>query len=406
MRELDGRLYIQTQTAQKVALLIETSNAYARGVMRGIVSYMREHQSWSVYLSEHSRGDEPPLWLAKWKGHGVIARIENEAIAKAVKRLRVPVVNVSAARLISSLPWVETDDAMIARLAADHLLGRGFKHFGFCGDEQFNWSKWRRDHFQSLIVKAGHQCSICDLRPRQMADSEATVEDIGKWMRSLPKPVGVLACYDFRGRQVLNACRQQGIAVPEEVAVIAVDNDELLCELSDPPMLSVILNTHRTGYEAAALLDRMMSGNHVEAERHLIGPLGIATRQSTDVLAIEDPNMAEVARYIRQHACEGISVRDVLRALPQSRRLMETRFKRLLGRTPHDEILRVRINRVKMLLVETELSMDKIAALAGFEHPEYLSTVFHRQTGLTPSKYRTLNRARCLPASDSSTSAQ
>src|SRR6185503_8814522 len=156
-------------------------------------------------------------------------------------------------------------------------------------------------------------------------------------VRKLPKPVGVMAAYDYRGQQLLDACRRLSIDVPDEVAVIAVDNDELLCELSHPPLSSVIPNTHRTGYEAAALLDAMMSGKRVIGETHLIPPIGIATRQSTEVLAIEDRPVARAVHYIRQHACDGINVQDVLKAVPHSRRLLENRFKKLIGRTPHEE---------------------------------------------------------------------
>lgn len=377
-----------------MALLIETSNAYARGLMYGIVAYMREHRPWSVYLWEHSRGEQPPTWIRKWDGHGMIARIENADIARAVRRLRIPVVDVSAARLIPSLPWVETDDLAIARLAAEHLLERGFKQFGFCGDDRFNWSNGRREHFCARVLQAGYPCAVYASHPRQAANSETEIENIARWITGLPQPVGVMTCYDFRGRQVLEACRRHAVAVPEQVAVISVDNDELLCDLSDPPLSSVILNPHRTGYEAAALLDQMMAGEQVGAEPHLIAPLGVATRQSTDILAIDDPDLAAAVRYIRQHACEGISVQDLLAALPQSRRLLESRFKRLLGRTPHEEILRVRLNRVKALLADTALSLDKIAALAGFEHVEYLSTVFRQKVGMPPSKYRSQNQPR------------
>jgi LacI family transcriptional regulator len=371
-----------------VALLIETSNAYARGLMHGIVSYIREHRRWSIYLAEHSRGDRPPAWLIDWDGDGVIARIENPAIAEQVKRLRVPVVDVSAARLIPALPWVETDDKAIARLAAEHLLERGFRQFGFCGDERFNWSRWRRDHFEQRVREAGHACSVYAPVATAKTDPEKEVTAIAQWVAALPKPVGILACYDFRGQQLLDACRRQGIAVPDDVAVLGVDNDELLCDLTDPPMSSVILNTHRTGYQAAELLDRMMSGERLKPEAHLIEPLGIATRQSTDVLAIEDPNIVAVVRFIREHACEGISMKEVLRALPQSRRLLEARFQKLLGRTPHEEIMRVRLNRAKLLLAESDLTLERIAELTGFVHVEYFSVVFRRETGLPPSRYR------------------
>ena len=376
----------------KVALLIETSNSYARGLLRGIVSYIREHGPWSLYLSEHNRGDKPPRWLAHWKGQGIIARVENAAIADALRQVSAPIVDVSAARLIPSLPWFETDDGAIAHLAADHLLERGFRYFAYAGDARFNWSKWRSEHFQNCIRAAGHRCFTYRPTKGFTLDDEGQVDDLARWIRDLPKPVGVMACYDLRGQQVLDACRRIGVAVPDEAAVIGVDNDDLLCELSHPPLTSVIPNTHRTGYEAARLLDEMISGKKVRGETHLIPPLGIATRQSTDVLAIEDRNVARAVHFIRQHACDGIKVTDVLKAVPHSRTLLEGRFKKLLGRTPHEEILRVRLNRVKQLLVETDMALEQIAERSGFPHVEYLSVAFRREEGMPPSRFRAQNR--------------
>jgi len=378
----------------KVALLVETSNAYARGLLRGIVSYIHEHRLWSLYLSEHNRGDQPPRWLAHWKGHGIIARVENVAIADALRQLSVPIVDVSAARLIPSLPWFETDDGAIAHLAADHLLERGFKHFAYAGDARFNWSKWRCEHFQNCVRAARCECFVYHPTKGYSLDDEEQVDDLAGWIRGLPKPVGIMACYDLRGQQVLDACRRIGVAVPDEVAVIGVDNDDLLCELSHPPLSSVIPNTHRTGYEAAKLLDEMISGRKVGGETHLIPPSGIATRQSTDVLAIDDRNVTRAVHFIRQHACDGIKVKDVLKAVPHSRTLLEGRFKKLLGRTPHEEILRVRLNRVKQLLVETDLPLEQIAERAGFPHVEYLSVAFRREVGMRPSQFRVQNHPR------------
>jgi LacI family transcriptional regulator len=301
-------------------------------------------------------------------------------------------VDVSAARLIPSLPWFETDDGAIANLAADHLLERGFKYLAYAGDERFNWSNWRCEHFQHSVRAAGRECFI--YRPTRgfSLDDEEQVDDLARWIQELPKPVGVMACYDLRGQQVLDACRRLGIAVPDQVAVIGVDNDDLLCELSHPPLSSVIPNTQRTGYEAARLLDEMMSGRNVRGETHLIPPLGIATRQSTEVLATDDRSVALAVHFIRQHACDGIKVRDVLKAVPHSRTLLESRFKKLIGRTPHAEILRVRLSRVKQLLIETELSLEQIAERTGFPHVEYLSVAFRREVGMPPSQFRLQNR--------------
>jgi LacI family transcriptional regulator len=382
------------KSAPKVALLIETSNAYARGLLHGVVAFIRERQPWAIYLSEHTRGDRVPSWLSSWDGSGIIARIENPTIAEALRPLNVPVVDVSAARLIPSLPWFETDDGAIAHLAAEHLLERGFTHFGYAGDHRFNWSKWRGEHFVNCIRAAGHTCSVFSQKRKAARSADEVTDELAAWIRDLPKPAGVMACYDFQGRQVLDACRRTGVAVPDEVAVIGVDNDELLCELASPPLSSIIPNTYRTGYEAAALLDKMMAGGRFKSEAHLIAPIGVATRQSTDVLAIHDRNVARALHYIRNHACSGINVQDVIRNVPQSRRLMEKRFSKLIGRTPHQEILRVQLERVKQLLTQTELSIDEIAERCGFAHVEYLSVAFKRELGIPPSKFRVLNRPK------------
>lgn len=373
---------------RRVALLIETSNAYGRGLLRGVVAYVREHRPWSFYFAEQGRGERPPAWLDGWDGDGIIARIENPSIARAVERAKLPAVDISAARLVPSIPWVETDDAAIARIAAEHLRERGFKHFGFCGDSRFNWSRWRCEHFVANLRENGFECSIHvpEARARQSADAQ--MSGIGAWLRKLPKPAGVLVCYDIRAQHVLSQCRASGLAVPDEIAVVGVDNDELLCDLCDPPLSSVQPNHHNAGYEAARLLDRMMGGQHVAPTAHLIAPIRLVTRQSSDVLAVHDSDVSRAMSLIRKHACDGIDVSDVLRAVPVSRRVLEKRFIQMLGVTPHEEILRVKLNRVKQLLLDTSVPLSEIARRSGFEHAEYLSVAFKREHGMTPSKFR------------------
>ncbi|WP_414661068.1 XylR family transcriptional regulator [Horticoccus sp. 23ND18S-11] len=356
-------------------------------LLLGVVHYIREHRPWSFHLMEQGRGDDPPLWLKGWKGDGIIARIETPRIAQAVVETGLPAVDLSAARLVPVLPWVETNDDEIAQLAVEHLLERGFKRFAYCGDARFNWSRWREDHFVARLRAAGHACDV--FRPDVVpGDVAAEARALLRWLKELPRPVGIMAAYDIRGQQVLDACRAAGLAVPDEVAVIGVDNDALLCELASPPLSSVIPNAHRAGYEAAALLDRLMAGKRVPATAHLIAPLGIEARQSTDVLAVDDREVARAVQYIREHACDGINVSDVLRAVPLSRRVLEQRFQRLLGHTPREEILQVRLGRVKQLLAETDLPLYLIAERTGFEHVEYLSVLFKRETGRTPSAFR------------------
>ena len=382
------------RSRKKVALLIETSNGYARELLQGIRSWQHEHGAWAIRLSEHGRGCGVPGWLRDWHGDGVIARIENPRIASALQRTCLPVVDVSAALPHTSFPRVSTDSEAATLAAAEHLRERGYRHFAYCGDERFLWSARRGRFFQRHVYAFGSSCAIFASRSRRTdAAAETEIAAVSQWLGTLTKPVGVLACYDIRGQLVLEACKLAGLAVPADVGVIGVHNDELLCELCDPPLTSVIPNARRAGYEAAALLARMMEGKKVEPIAHLIPPLGVAARQSTDVVAVDDPLVAAAARFIREHATMGIKVEDVLRAVPMSRTLLERRFQRTLGLTPGAHISKVRIEYVKTLLATTGLSVGTIAERAGFAHAEYLSVVFRRETGLAPTGYRTTHHA-------------
>ena len=209
-----------------------------------------------------------------------------------------------------------------------------------------------------------------------------------RWVNELPKPVGIFACYDNRGQQVLEACRAAGKCVPDDVAVVGVDNDPVRCGLSDPPLSSVIPDTRRVGYQAAELLDAMMSGRRVKPTPYLIAPLGVVTRKSTDALAIDDADVSAAARFIRDHACEPIGVKHVLRTVPISRRALERRFLGALGRTPHQEILRCRIDKARLLLSTTDLPIKAIAQRVGVGNAEYLSVIFKRIVGSTPASFR------------------
>lgn len=373
-----------------VALLIETSNAYARGLLDGINRYLVEHGPWSIYLPERSRGEAVPHWLSKWKVDGVLARIETRSWANLLDRLKVPTINLSKPPFVTRFPCIETDDVAIAELAFQHFVERGFRHFAYCPEEGYVWSDLRGEAFARMANEARADIHVYR-RPKDAQQNwsyEQQQDHLGKWLLELPKPVGLMAAYDIRGRQVLDACRRVNAAVPDEVAVIGVDNDELLCSLSHPSLSSVIPNPQQIGYEAATLLGKALNGAKLKRETHYVGPSGIATRQSTDVLAITDEWVARAVRFIRDHACEGIKVDDILREVPMARRSLERRFNDLLGRSIHSEIARLQLERAKTLLRDTNLSLDQIAEKAGFHHPEYMSAVFKKQIGITPGKFR------------------
>jgi len=372
----------------KVALFIETSNAYARGLLAGVKDFIRCQETWNVHLAEHGRGDLPPGWLTHWDGDGVLARVETPKIAHALSALRAPVVDLSSHRHLPGVPTVTTDNEGIARLAFHHFSERAFRRFAYCGVDRFSWSLARGREFEQFVQKAGYSCEHYVAPPAVASETDAETEAIAGWLLQLPHPIALFCAYDARGQQVLEACRRAGLSVPEQVAVLGVDNDDLLCELSSPPLSSVIPDAQRTGWAAAELLSSLMRGEKLAPDLHVIPPLGVSSRQSTDVTAVEDVHVAQAAHFIRDHACSGIDVGDVLAVVPMARRVLERRFRALLGRTLREEITRVQLQRVRDLLVGTELSLAEIAGRTGFRYVEYLTVVFKREFGQPPSVYR------------------
>uniref|UniRef100_A0A7C2JYV1 DNA-binding transcriptional regulator n=1 Tax=Schlesneria paludicola TaxID=360056 RepID=A0A7C2JYV1_9PLAN len=370
--------------------MVETATIYGRRILHGITRYLRSHEPWSVFLEQHELGAEPPPWLSRWRGQGVITRVMSGEFAAWLRKTKLAVVDLNDRIPNVGFPRINSDDETIGRLAAEHLLDRGFRSFGYCGFSGELWADRRQAGFARRLAAAGFECTTFQspwVMPRT-ATWERQQEQITTWLSSLSRPVGLLTCNDMRGQHVLDACTRLGWSVPEEAAVIGVDDDALLCELCEPPLSSVIPNPERLGYEAAELLDQLMRGETATAEDRFLPPVGVSTRQSTDVLAIDDPQTAAAVRFIREHACQGAGVADVLLAVPQSRTALERKFRKYLGRSPQAEIRNVQIKRAKQLLAETDLKLDRIAELTGFEHPEYLSVVFKRITGQTPGQFR------------------
>jgi LacI family transcriptional regulator len=370
-----------------VALLIETSNAYCRELLRGIRDYLRERGEWAIHLTELGRGNAAP-WFADWQGDGIIARIDTPALEEAVRRKRVPVVNVSGAELGTEFPAVIADGAQLSKLAADHLIERGFHHFGFCGDCRFAWANDYSRHFVAALRRAGHSCDIFDSQPEDATRWRQERRKLTRWIAALPKPVGVMVCYDLRGQHVLDVCRQLGLSVPDEVAVIGQHNDDLLCSFCDPPLSSVRPDAHRAGFESARLLDTMMRGRRRAGRTIKIEPLGVVTRQSTDIIAIEDRRLAEAVRFMRENACRGIGVQDVLNQVPMSRTAFERKFRRQFGHAPYEEIMRIRCQQARTLLATTRLAVAEVAERAGFSSGETMCVAFRKRGWSSPRTFR------------------
>jgi LacI family transcriptional regulator len=274
-------------------------------------------------------------------------------------------------------------------------MSLGLVHYGFFGWRARNDSQSRERGFKQTIAAAALTCdSFLWPASEQKGDGpeEEPNGELTRWVAALPKPVGVLASNDRRALQLLAVCRKLGIAVPDEAAVVGVDNDEVFCELANPPLSSIALSTQRIGYEAARTLEHLMRGQKPKENMLLIPPVGVVSRQSSERGVILDPDVAAAVRYIALHVQDDLQVADVVREVAVSRRSLHHRFQQVLGRTPAQEILRAQVELAKQTLAETDESMARVANMAGFSNAKQLGNSFHRITGATPTAYRREHR--------------
>ena len=323
---------------RRVALILDTTQPYQRKIIRGVAAYAREAGRWSLYVEENPLDKLPNL--RTWRGHGIIAAFVERKYAEAVRGLHIPVVGVEGGYgwydPASGIPYFATDNEAVARMAAEHLLGQGFSRLAYVGvpRNRYNvWSQKRARAFKQRAAEAGVPCSLYVGRHLSTRKWNELQRGLAQWLRSLQKPVGVMAANDARARHVLEACRTIGVRVPEEVAVIGVDNDELMCELTDPPLTSIEQGARGVGYRAAELLDRMMSGKEGDADRQLCRcPSGSSAAARPITLPSKTPDVAAAVRFIRQHACEHIRMADILDVVGVSRSTLEVRFKKIMGK--------------------------------------------------------------------------
>jgi LacI family transcriptional regulator len=377
----------------KVILLIETSRAYGRGLLRGIARYSRLHGPW-ILDRKPPYYRKPGEWVRslrrrkKLDADGIIM-IEQE---KPEEIIAMGLPTVASPYIKERIPGVANiigDTAKMGKLAAEHLLDRGFRQFAYCGFEDMFGARSRGESFGKKIAEAGFETHFYK-QPKSKAKRSWENEQIymADWLKFLPKPVGLMTCTDDRSQYAIEACKIAGLHVPEQVAIIGVDNDELVCELSTPPLSSIALNTERAGYEAAELLDKLMADKKMTKQTIVVQATHVVARQSTDILAMEDQDVVKALRFIRQHSSETIQVSDVVDATSVSRRALELRFRRVLGRSVLAEIRRVRTDLVAQMLVETNLSISKIAFALGYTSVENIARYFRHEKAVSLQVYR------------------
>jgi LacI family transcriptional regulator len=377
----------------KVILLTETTHAYGRGLLRGIAKYSKLHGPWSFYREAPFYGHFKQLnyhlcELKKINADGIIIREPTSDQIDQILKIGLPLI-ISPNQVNPKIPTILTNAEKIGQLAAEHLLERGFKNFAYCGFEEMQWAKNRYTFFAREIEQRNYHVNTFFATVRKVVNpKEKDQAEFAHWLHSLPKPVGLLACNDDMGRIILEACNASAFSVPEQITVVGVDDDDLTCELTDPPLSSIALHSEKAGYDAAALLDRLMNGEKMNGQIILQDPSHVVTRQSSDIIAVNDQDVAHALVFIREHYKDPITVENVANEVNLSRRHLYKKFKETLGRSVHKEIKNMRIEHICKLLTESDLSIYQIAMSLESTGIEHLARYFQNEKGITPQEYR------------------
>jgi len=375
---------------RQIAVLVETDYSWGCSVVRGIADYADKHGHWNLLIDP--RDHEHRLALPeRWSGDGIVARISTRVQVDQIRRKKVPMVDVDDLfEDLTGVGRVITDDAERATLALSHLRNRGFTRFAYFSPPDRRYTNKREQEFSAAVKEIGAELYL--YKPGYRAGRKISWDErqrrVSRWLSSLPKPIGVFAVDAQYGRQLTEVCYWNDVRVPDEVAILAGDTDDLMCDVSSPPLSSVSLASHRIGHDAAALLDRMMDGESAPTAPIRISPIGVTGRQSTDILSIDDEYVVNALRFIQKRATQGIIVDDILAEVPVSRRSLEIQFRRILGRSPAEEIRRVRLEKGKSLLGRSELSIAEVAVASGFANSTRFGVAFRKKFGMTPLAFR------------------
>ncbi len=394
----------------KVLLMIGSSRASERKLLQGIASYSKLNGPWIFYREPPSYRRKPvssrhglirtvPPMVERSQLDGIVAFAPNAADVEADIPQGFPAVLLPVDEKVQGRCCIVDEPDAVGRMAAEHFLERGFKQFAYCGFDHMYWSRVRQDGFVRRLAEAGFSVDVYNV-PVQASGQPWEVEhaSMTDWLTSLPKPVGLMACNDDMAQQIMEANKLACAHIPDEIAVLGVDNDEMICDLNHPPLSSIGMNFERVGFEAAQQLHLQMRGKRPSALEILSGPTCVHTRQSTDILAVEDPVVVEALRFIRQRASTVVSVQDVVAGISTSRRLLERRFRQAIGLSTYQEIQRVHIEQASRMLVETNWHLPDIARHCGFSNSVHFGVAFKRLTHVTPEQHRRKTQGIAVPA--------
>lgn len=378
---------------RRVALLIETTRSYGRRIMDGIADYLQENRPWQIFVQPRALNDPIPQWLNHWRGDGVIARGLDENTCRQIEASGIPVVNLKGASKNSLFqPDFSTDRVAVGRMAAEHFIQRQYTRFGFVGLPGMSWSEQEQYGFIQRLAESGLTCNVFEhkstytLHPDGAMDEE--IDALEAWLRSLAAPVGILAADDFLGVQLLSACYNLEIKVPEMVSIIGVGDEGTVSRMTSPTLSSVRPNEALLGRKAAELLDKLMNGEKVERKTILIPPSGISERHSSDTFAVEDLQVMRALAFIRENVAHGVNAADIVRFIGVSKSQIQRKFQTLLNHSIYDVIIDYRIRLVKEYLKNTQISLCNISKLSGFKYNSHMNSLFKLKTGMTPAEYR------------------
>jgi LacI family transcriptional regulator len=379
--------------SMRIAVFLATNLKSNRDVLRGIQNYCRAGRPASPWSFLIAWPQMTPLKIvARWRPDAIIAKLYTPQMIAALRRFRVPIVNTTNIAGDGSIPRAAVDEEAVGKMAAEHFLERGFRNFACVGYRQQRSASARMKWFSETLRRSRHGChaysgiDLFALRPGGTWGFRD--KKLIAWLKALPKPVGIFLYHDVLAWEILEVCRSIDLRVPEDVALLGADDDELFCGLSQPPLSSIAYPAERIGFAAAELLDGLLQGRAAPKKPVLIPPVSVVTRQSTDIVAIEDRELAAAVRFIRLNGSGPIGVKSILSHVQISRRTLEQKFRETLGRSPLDEIIRVRIEQARQLLSHTDLPMPEVAVRSGFSNAERLSVVFKDKTGVSPTHYR------------------
>lgn len=377
----------------KVLVLTDFSSGYSRNLLRGIVRYAQEVGGWAFYripLYYRAMHGEAGIieWARKWKADAIIAQFSDIHVSYLRDKLDIPIIVQNYRDRMPGICNLTGDYLGTGRMAAEYFMQKGYTHFAYYGTHDTVWSRERGMGFEQKLRENDFELNTFLEPSYSRIQWMYNPDTLGSWLMSLPKPVAVFTCDDYFALQISETCRIFDLQIPSQVAVLGVDNDELLCNIASPPLSSIVIDAENGGYTAGRVLHDLINKKVKEPFDITVSPIQVFTRQSTQIYVIKDKYIMKTVEYIEEHYAEPIGVPDLLKLAPLSRRVFEKRFRENTGMSIYQFLLRTRIEKFAEKLISTSWSIENIAADCGFDDYNNVSRVFVRYKGMTPSQYR------------------